>query len=131
MKTAKNGFSLIEVLVSIILASFAGLALLEAISQNRLVMESGRRKQEINQLAGINIITMDQMQMSGANEGKLDPSQTYHVDNAFMIEQLHKHVGEFHSDEVSASGSSMGISKVKLRFGDQKVLLYGLSGSFL
>ncbi|MDD5716925.1 MAG: type II secretion system protein [Sulfuricurvum sp.] len=139
MKTARRGFSLIEVLLAVVIASLAGLAMLETASQSRRAYETTLSHRGANETAALVALSAMQNATNTKSTLYLTIGGRYFIDNSAISQKLERKNFEWrrisgdrlrsrkeHNATRLSSDSQITVNKIEIRCDDKSVALYGL-----
>lgn len=91
MEAARKGFSLIEVLMAVMIASIAGMALMEAAAQGRRAYDSAMNHRTIAETTSLVSLSAYSMGGNGESDAATLFSSRYSIDNPRIIDKLQSH----------------------------------------
>lgn len=91
MATGRAGFSMIEVLMAVVIASIAGMALLESAAQGRRAYETALNHRHTAESAALVSLSSNTMGGVGENDAATLFSSRYLIDNGKILDKLQHH----------------------------------------
>ena len=143
MEAARGGFSLIEVLMAVIIASIAGLALMESAAQGRRAFDIARSHQNTAESVALVALSAHTIKDLNFNSTAALFSSRYPIDNDRILDKLNTYSFSVKSkpshrwdipqegnstQKAVAAISANAIEKITIDINDQRASLYGLSG---
>lgn len=143
MGRGRSGFSLIEVLVAVVIASLAGMALLEAAAQSRRAYDTALARRESGRAAALAALSLTALGGTARTDGVSVITTRYGIDNARITERLRQirfvisterrrrwdERNESNaSRQMAASASANALERTVIATKEGNVTLYGLTG---
>lgn len=143
MEAARRGFSMIEVLMAVVIASLAGMALLESSAQGRRAYETALAHQNTAEAVALVALSSHAMGGVGQNDAATLLGSRYPINNSRINEKLKKHYFILKTERSNRwDGSTEGnatqkaiaaisknaIEKTIIETNGVTTSLYGLSG---
>lgn len=143
MGATRAGFSMIEVLVAVVIASVAGMALMESAAQGRRAYDKALTHRDTAEAASLVALSSYAMGGSGQSDVEMLISSRYAIDNSRINNELKTHpfmlkTQRSHNWDGSLEGnvtqravasiSKNAIERTMIEIDGVQIPLYGLSG---